>query len=261
MVGYIRLLLFGHYCMFSLSLFRSHILVCMVMYWCMYACSIQRCMDVCVYVCSVIDYVFLDVADKRAYHAAVMLEERLYVMGGKASEEKFYADTWYRDDSMPVAKISHRPGSNTPLSWFEYVITCILLSCYLVSLNGCVCAICVCRFASTEAGVSFEYRIWDPINYKQLRAWTAVVHKTSVEWLDWRKGGPGNGEYEIYVRAVDPSGNRDKMYIHSDNVYRWYYLSPTPWDIIFGSIGGFIAACIIAYAEYRRRVKKAAMER
>lgn len=107
----------------------------------------------------------------------------------------------------------------------------------------------------------FEYRVWDPYNYKELRPWTQVTHKTSIAWLDWREGGPGNGYYQLYVRAVDPAGNRDERYIMGQNVYKWYYVSPTPWDIIAEVIGGFLGLCIIAYMEYRRRVKKAAMER
>jgi hypothetical protein len=40
--------------------------------------------------------------------------------------------------------------------------------------------------------------------------------------------------YQLYVRAVDPAGNRDARFIMNQNVYNWYYLSPTPWDIILG---------------------------
>jgi hypothetical protein len=38
------------------------------------------------------------------------------------------------------------------------------------------------------------------------------------------------------VRAVDPAGNRDALYVMGRNVYNWYYLSPTPWDIILGTV-------------------------
>lgn len=82
-----------------------------------------------------------------------------------------------------------------------------------------------------------------------------------IRRLDWREGGPGNGEYMLFVRAVDPAGNRDDRFVMGVNVYRWYYVSPTPWDIIMGVVGAFLGLCIIAYFEYRRRVKKAAMER
>jgi hypothetical protein len=56
-------------------------------------------------------------------------------------------------------------------------------------------------------------------------------------------------------------GNRDVGFQSGVNVYNWYYVSPTPWDIIFATIGAFVGLCIVAYFEYRRRVKKAAMER
>lgn len=29
-----------------------------------------------------------------------------------------------------------------------------------------------------------------------------------AEWLNWRVGGPGNGFYTMYVRGIDPAGNR-----------------------------------------------------
>ena len=42
--------------------------------------------------------------------------------------------------------------------------------------------------------------------------------------------------YQLYVRAIDPAGNRDATYLMNYNVYNWYYLSPTPWDIILGKL-------------------------
>ena len=117
------------------------------------------------------------------------------------------------------------------------------------------------RFAADEAGCKFEYRIWNPYAFKEIRRWASVVKKADVEWLDWRKGGPGNGRYMLYVRAVDPAGNRDETFQFGRNVYAWNYVSPTPWDIILGSLAAFLFLCFLGYLEYRRRVKKAAMER
>lgn len=90
------------------------------------------------------------------------------------------------------------------------------------------------------------------------------MKKTKVDWLDWRKGGPGNGVYRLYVREIDAAGNRDVYYRMGgpgSNVYEWYYVSPTPWDIIAEVIGSVLGLVIFSYMEYRRRVKKAAMER
>lgn len=172
---------------------------------------------------------------KRAFHNMVAFEGRIYVMGGKQSMKEFYADTWYRDSKLPQAKISKFPIDSTPDDIF-------LLS-------------------SDKAGSFFEYRVWDPYNYQEIRGWTPVTKKAGVNWLNWRKGGPGSGRYQFYVRAVDPAGNRDERYFLNRNVYIWNYVSPTPWDIIFSVVGAFIGLCILAYFEYRRRVKKAAMER
>ena len=171
----------------------------------------------------------------RAYHAALYVEERLYIFGGRQTDNKFYADSWYRDDRMPSVNMKKRPKQDSPNSIF--------------------------RFAVDEAGCYFEYRIWDALRYKEIRKWSPVVYQTNVEWLDWRKGGPGNGRYVLYVRAVDPAGNRDEMYERGRNVYAWNYVSPMPYDIIFGCVAGFIFLAFLAYLEYRRRVKKAAMER
>ena len=44
--------------------------------------------------------------------------------------------------------------------------------------------------------------------FEEIRPWTPVVKKTDVSWLSWRKGGPSDGMYRLYVRAVDPAGNR-----------------------------------------------------
>ncbi|KAJ1444116.1 hypothetical protein B484DRAFT_388979 [Ochromonadaceae sp. CCMP2298] len=171
----------------------------------------------------------------RAYHNMVVFEERLYLLGGKQSEKRFYADAWYRDAKLPKARFDGKPGSRDTNPWFYFV--------------------------ADKAGSSFEYRVWDPNIFKEIREWTPVTGKTDVGWLDWRMGGPGNGRYQLYVRAVDPAGNRDARFIMGENVYNWYYLSPTPWDIILGTIFGFLFLCFLAYLEYRRRVKKAAMER
>lgn len=171
----------------------------------------------------------------RAFHNMVMFEERLYVMGGKSSDTQFNADTWYRDPKLPTAKFESTPALRDTNPWFKFV--------------------------ADKPGVYFEYRVVDPYNYKELRPWSTCTKKTDIGWLNWRKKGPGNGIYRLYVRAVDPAGNRDEKFYWNQNVYEWYYVSPTPWDIIAECVGGFIGLCIIAYLEYRRRVKKAAMER
>ena len=171
----------------------------------------------------------------RVFHAALYFEERMYIFGGRTSSTSSRADSWYRDDRMPMVAISLKPKSRTDDYRF--------------------------RFAADEGGCVFEYRLWDHYRFKEIRKWTPVRWYTHVDWLDWRMGGPGNGNYVLYARAIDPAGNRDERFVLGRNMHYWRYISPTPWDIIFGCIGAFLFMVLVAYFEYRRRVKKAAMER
>jgi hypothetical protein len=77
------------------------------------------------------------------------------------------------------------------------------------------------EFAGDEPGCQFEYRVWDPYNYKELKPWTPVVYRADVRWLDWRNNGPGNGLYILYVRAIDPAGNYDTTYQEGRNFHKW----------------------------------------
>lgn len=172
---------------------------------------------------------------KRAFHTLTAFQGRVYLLGGKSSDSEFHADTWYRDGDFPVAEILKAPASRTSEHMFH--------------------------FSANEPGVHYEYRVWDPINYVEVRPWNKVRSKTGVVWLNWRRNGPGSGFYQLYVRAVDPAGNSDARFSLSRNVYKWYYVSPIPWDIIGASTAAFLTVCFLAYLEYRRRVKKAAMER
>ena len=167
----------------------------------------------------------------RAYHSGVQFQERLFIFGGRLTNVTSRADSWYRDDIMPMAKFKLKPRSKTPDYRF--------------------------RFWADEPGCVFEYRIWDNYKFKEIRKWTPVMWFTHVDWLDWRMGGPGNGNYVLYLCAIDPAGNRDERFVLGRNMHKWRYISPTPWDIIFGCIAGFIFCAFMAYAEYRRRVKKA----
>merc|ERR1711988_191336 len=52
-----------------------------------------------------------------------------------------------------------------------------------------------------------------------------------------------------------------EKFVLGQNMVQWYYYSPIPWDIIMQGVGGFLGLCLFGYLEYRRRMKKAAMER
>ena len=65
----------------------------------------------------------------------------------------------------------------------------------------------------------------------------------------------------MYVRAIDPGGNKDFVFSKSRNCYTWFYLQPLPWKAIAGAICAGIIIVLTAYLEYRRRQRKAALER
>ena len=82
-----------------------------------------------------------------------------------------------------------------------------------------------------------------------------------VSWLDDKKGGPGEGLYTLYVRAVDPGGNRDVSFSTETNVYQWVYVPPIPWGSVAGGILTGLVMIIGGYFEYRRRRKRATLEK
>lgn len=43
----------------------------------------------------------------------------------------------------------------------------------------------------------------------QVVAWTDRIDSVDVSFLNRWRGGPGTGEYILYVRAVDAAGNAD----------------------------------------------------
>lgn len=93
--------------------------------------------------------------------------------------------------------------------------------------------------------------------------WTTTTKNlgADVAWLDDKKGGPGKGWYSLYVRAVDPGGNRDIQFSTRTNVYRWYYVPPIPWGAVSGCIVFSLLLIAAGYYEYRRRKRKATMQR
>ncbi len=59
----------------------------------------------------------------RAWHVAVSFEERLYLLGGKNTQNVLNADTWYREPTMPVSRFLVKPVTNTP----DYLFRCVLV--------------------------------------------------------------------------------------------------------------------------------------
>ena len=107
----------------------------------------------------------------------------------------------------------------------------------------------------------FEYKLFR--EQEHITNWTITTSSigADVSWLDDKKGGPGKGWYTLYVRAVDPAGNRDAYFSTQTNVYRWYYIPPVPWGAVSGGILTGLVLIIGGYFEYRRRRRKTILEK
>ena len=169
--------------------------------------------------------------------ASAFLDNKVVVLGGMANNgTHLYRDVWSRDEVFPHAIITTKPESQSPQSTFF--------------------------FDSNEAGAHvFEYKILrDGVD---VIPWTVTTKTLGVDvsWLDDKKGGPGKGWYTLFVRAVDPSGNKDNRFSTHTNVYKWYYVPPIPWGAVSGCILAFLVLVLVGYCEYRRRKRKATLQR
>jgi len=175
----------------------------------------------------------------RAMAAGAWFDGKLMIAGGKtAIPSRHYRDVWMRDDMFPQAVISSRPKSNTPDSVFI--------------------------FESNKPGAGvFEYKIVQVDERLDVTPWikTTSTRGCDVSWLDNKKGGPGKGMYALYVRSIDPSGNKDFRFSTDTNVHVWLYVPPIPWGEISIYTTLFILFSIAVNFEYRRRKRKAALER
>ena len=175
---------------------------------------------------------------KRHSSAGVFIDGKTFLMGGRGVNSTLFQDTWSRDDTFPLSSMLMKPLSHSTQSKF--------------------------RFDSNEDGATqFEYKLFDKVERLPVTPWlrTTVNQVIDVSWLDTKKDGPGNGWYTLYLRAIDPSGNRDSAYMINQNVHTWYYIQPLPWGKISLGIVTIVCALTLSYFQYRRIQRKAALER
>lgn len=187
----------------------------------------------------------------RAYHTGAFFDGKVYVMGGLENKTTLKAaqDMWYRDDNLPRAELGDRVPAK---ALFDSVTTMFDIPEYQFYAR-----------AADEA-VLFEYLVYDADENQVVRTWDRSLGKAQVNWLDkYYENGPGSGFYIFYVRAVDAAGNVDVVFdgLNFRNMYKWKYNTRLPWDYIGYSVLSFLTCVLVAYKEYQRRKRKAAMER
>lgn len=177
-------------------------------------------------------------ASGRYMGAGAYVDNKAIVLGGRDETlHTLHPDAWARDERFPLAAITKKPRNYSAETRFE--------------------------FGSNEpTAQQFEYKVYDADQGIELIPWqsTTVDEGADVSWLDYRKGGPGKGYYTLYVRAIDLSGNRDISY-GTNNVYAWRYVPRPPVGMILAGISCALFFLSIVICEYRRRERKAALER
>lgn len=167
------------------------------------------------------------------------IDGKVLIIGGQGNNpNKLYRDVWYRDDSYPTTVMRERPKSKSSSAKF--------------------------LFESNEDGaLHFEYKIFDLIERLEVTRWITCFKDELVDlsWLDSKKGGPGTGWYTLYVRSVDPSGNREEYFSTTTNTYTWFYREPLPWRKIIGVSFSTIFMILVITFEVQRRKRKAVLER
>ena len=150
-------------------------------------------------------------------------------MGGRTNKGIYSNALWYRDAVLPKAEFITFPApfsSDTSLT-----------------------------FVSDEPGCIFEYHVFDTVEHLVIRNWTKSLGE--LDFITWMDGG----RHRIRIRAIDPAGNVDAEFVDGINEYTWVYVPVLPWGLIIGLSITFALIMVAVIIEWRRRRKKAAMER
>ncbi|RHY65354.1 hypothetical protein DYB30_000429 [Aphanomyces astaci] len=165
----------------------------------------------------------------RSSFAAIQHNHLVYVFGGKVDNRVFDNSAWYRDPTIPKAKLTSVPESYSHTTTFT--------------------------FESAKAGTIFQYHVIDMVEQLVVRNWTNCLHQ--VDFVDWLDGGL----HRFRLRAIDPAGNVESTFDDGRNEYVWVYVPRPPWNLIIAMLVLFFVMCLGVFLEWRRRRKQAAMER
>ncbi|TMW69522.1 hypothetical protein Poli38472_001678 [Pythium oligandrum] len=165
----------------------------------------------------------------RTGHSSVVFQRKVFTLGGLTAPDYFENDVWYRDKRRPKAQFTLVPTTGTSQTVF--------------------------RFESDKIGCTFEYHVLNIVEMLVVRNWTKTLGE--VDFISWLDGG----KYRFRVRALDPAGNVDMDFELHRNEHIWVYKPKLPWALIIGlSCVGFVLL-LGFFLEWRKRRKRAAMER
>ncbi|KAE8983934.1 hypothetical protein PR003_g24793 [Phytophthora rubi] len=165
----------------------------------------------------------------RSGHAGAIFQRRVLLLGGLTAPDYYDNDVWYREARRPRAQFTLVPTSGSSDTVF--------------------------KFESDKLYCVFEYYVLDTVEQLVVRNWTLTLGEVDYgSWLD-------SGTFRMRVRAQDPAGNVDETFEDGRNEHTWVYERPLPWGLIIGlsSVGFVLLAGFLM--EWRKRRKRAAMER
>lgn len=165
----------------------------------------------------------------RTGHAGVVFQRKVFALGGLTRPDFYENDVWYRDKRRPKAQFTLVPPSKSSDTVF--------------------------RFESDKPGCVFEYHMLNVVEMLVVRNWTRSLGE--VDFLTWLDGG----KYRFRVRALDAAGNIDEAFELSRNEYIWIYVPKLPWALIIGLSSAAFVLLLGFFMEWRKRRKRAAMER
>ncbi|OWZ21622.1 hypothetical protein PHMEG_0003795 [Phytophthora megakarya] len=165
----------------------------------------------------------------RSGHAGVVFKRNVLVLGGLTTPDYYDNDVWYRDAQRPLAQFTLVPATGSSDTVF--------------------------KFESNKPYCVFEYYLFDAVEDLVVRNWTLTLGEVDYEsWLD-------SGTFRMRIRARDPAGNVDEAFENGRNEHTWVYQRPLPWGLIIGLSSVGLVLLFGFLMEWRKRRKRAAMER
>ncbi|GMF20894.1 unnamed protein product [Phytophthora lilii] len=165
----------------------------------------------------------------RSGHAGIIFQRRVLLLGGLTAPDYYDNDVWYRDARRPLAQFTLVPTSGSSETEF--------------------------KFDSDKPYCVFEYYLLDTVEQLVVRNWTLTLGELDIgSWLD-------SGTFRLRIRARDPAGNVDETFEDGRNEHTWVYVRPLPWALIIGLSSVGLVGIIGFLMEWRKRRKRAAMER